>query len=1279
MTSVVEKDFVWKFIDEATDGIRQAQASMNEVLSIFKSSNSVLQESADSMASFGNKAQSATDQLNTAMNESKDSINKVKDSIDGLPNDKKINVQAEASEFIEKIKNSKETLKEIPKNVRTELIALAKEQGITNFDEKLKEIPKERQTELVAKIANNEAIDFKKELELIPKEHNTQLNGKGNQAPIHQFKNDIDEIPTQHNTVLDANPKGEPKIKGFVETLKGTAIGMGVYNAAMKVGTAVSEQFSDAVGRYDQLNRFPKVLENMGASATDANASVKTLSKGIDGLPTSLNEIESASMRFMPITNNANLAAKSALALNDALISSGATAQDASDGLKEWTEMLDEGKPKMMQWQELTRVMSPALQKVAKSFGITSGSTMELYKKLQSGQITMKQLNDKMLELDKGTKGFANSAHNATAGIGTAFTNLKIRITKAFADALKGFDSFVKQVSGRSIAQNINNLSLHFSDFGKKAKQAFSGLAPVVKAIMPVLTVFGSYIKGVFVGTIKPIQDVGKALSDMTKKIGKSKAINDVDKALKSLAKNKRGIEEVGKAVGMFGTILLSLMGVSKVISILKGLPASIIGIGKAIKTATSSIGIWKIAIALVITGFVELYKHSAKFRKFVNDILSAVKRFSKNFINGFKSAFSKVTKTFSKWGSDIGKLTQKAINGVKNFVTSGLNVINHFWSSTWNGISNFARSIWNGIVNFIKWYIKMCSTAIRTELNIISKVWNSIWNGIKSFTSFVWNGIKNAVSSAINFVSNIISTVLHAIQSIWNSIWNAISSFFSGIRNGLKNMASSSINWIHDTISSVLDKISSAWHSMWSGLSSFFGSIWSDIKKFAQDGINGVLHVINAGIDGIDAVWKFFTGHETSIHHLKPVHFSQGGIVNRHLSMVNDGAGSDWKELIETPSGELMMSNQRNAILPLEAGTRVYSGEETRSIMNALGVEHYANGGIVGDIKHYADGGIVGDLIDWGGHELKDLGSWIKDKWDAITKFLKHPLENTKAIISKAITKPLEALKNSNIVQLGKGVFNKLTQPIADWFKKGLQKAKDEHDAEVEYSGKGNPGGAGVQRWASVIDDAAKKMNVSLSGDQKARLLRQIATESGGNPTIKQQIQDINSAEGHPAQGLLQFIPSTFAHWAWNGHNDILNGEDQIMAAINALNHGGEGGWSNIGDGHGWASGTHLTSPDMAWLADNPEHNEFVINPYAPSARPLLQEAMHETNMAQPETTTQSSSSSNSENDIGERIIALLEAILAKDTNVELESNSDKLRKHDAQLLRMINLQKGM
>lgn len=1246
MSTVVEKEFVWRFVDEVTAGLRQAQSIMEQTLSIFRSAGVVANESTSGLENFGDSAKEMSEKIKNSTNDCKEDINKIKKSVDDLP-----------------------------KNKTTKIDTKANTEGINKAKEEIDKIPSKKTTTLNSKADTNNVKKFNNEVKLAPKERITKLLANAKTSVVNAFKRSVDEVPKEHTTTLKTNPTGESKIKSFGKTLKGTALGMGVYNAAMQVGSAVSNEFAGAISRYDTLNNYPKILESMGASANDANTSMKTLKNGVDGLPTSLDSVANASQRFLPMSKNANDAAKSALALNDAFLASGASSEDASRGLQQYTQMLSSGKVDMQSWRTLEETMPASLKKVSESFGVAGGSAQGLYQKLQSGQISMKELNQRFQELDKGTKGFHETAKTATGGIGTAFENMGNRMKAAIQEAIGGFDKFVQKLTGKSIAGNINDLTAKFSDFGKKAGEAFTSLGNNLKPLTPAFQALGSIIGSVFKGAVKPIQDIGKALGDMFKNVKSSKAFDDISKSLQGIAKHKKAIEDVGKAMGTFVTVLAGLKGTQSVIGILTKIPSAISGIGTAVKAVTKVFSPWQLAIAAIVTVFTQLYQHNAKFRKFVNDIVKAATDFAKKIPKYFNDAKKGVEKFFNgqlKWQKDFKKFVDDLVKNVKNM---GKDFKKHFDDMV-KTVENWGKSVFNAA----KKYINNVKDTISNVIKAVQNIWNSVWSAIKNFFGNIWNGIKSVASSAINAVKNVISNVIKSIQSVWNSIWSAIKDFVGNIWNGIKSTVNGAINAVQSVISSVLNTISSVWHSMWNSMSDFFGGIWDKIKGYAAKGINGVLDVINAGIDGIDAVWKFFTGKETSIHHLKPVKFAQGGIVERSLSMVNDGAGSNWKELIEEPDGNMFMANDRNAVLPLKPGTRVYSGEETHQIMSALGVEHYATGGIVGNdgIRHYKDGGIVNDVIDWGAHELKDFGSWIKDKWDAITKFLKHPIENTKAIISKAITGPLSKLDNSNMVDLGKGVFDKLTKPISDWFKKGLEDVKKKHDQDVEHGSGYFKGGSGVQRWASVIDKVAKDMGVHLSGDQKSRLLRQIATESGGDEKITQQISDVNSAAGHPAQGLLQFIPSTFAHWALPGHTNINSGYDQIMAAINCLNHGGEGGWSNIGNGHGWASGGHITGLDLAWIGDNPEHEEFVINPYAPSARPLLKQAMDRTQAVQPVSQTETASQEKHDS-YGERIIKLLEAILMKDNYVNLDDASQRLRNHDAQALRMTNMQRGV
>lgn len=116
-----------------------------------------------------------------------------------------------------------------------------------------------------------------------------------------------------------------------------------------------------------------------------------------------------------------------------------------------------------------------------------------------------------------------------------------------------------------------------------------------------------------------------------------------------------------------------------------------------------------------------------------------------------------------------------------------------------------------------------------------------------------------------------------------------------------------------------------------------------------------------------------------------------------------------------------------------------------------------------------------------------------------------------------------------------------------------------------------GNPAGDGVARWRKYIKRAASQMHTSVTGTEIAKIMSMISSESSGNPTITQQIQDVNSANGTPAQGLLQYVPSTFDAYAVKGHHKLLNGYDQLLALFNDSN------WrSDIHFGGGWGPSGH-------------------------------------------------------------------------------------------------------
>lgn len=167
--------------------------------------------------------------------------------------------------------------------------------------------------------------------------------------------------------------------------------------------------------------------------------------------------------------------------------------------------------------------------------------------------------------------------------------------------------------------------------------------------------------------------------------------------------------------------------------------------------------------------------------------------------------------------------------------------------------------------------------------------------------------------------------------------------------------------------------------------------------------------------------------------------------------------------------------------------------------------------------------------------------------------------------------------------------------------------------------------------------------------------MLTQINTESKGNPSA---IGGTDGLSDGRATGLLQFKPGTFRHWAISGHGNIMSGYDQILAAINCLNNGGEGGWGSFGiPGRGWATGGEITSQMLGWVGDNPQHHEFVLNPYATSAEPLLDKAFEATAQAQPATQGVNNSGNSKLDQMIDLLGKVLVAIESQDTDVYLDS----------------------
>ena len=301
------------------------------------------------------------------------------------------------------------------------------------------------------------------------------------------------------NKAKDSGEKAKQGASGFdkiKESIKNFSVGAVGFKLASSAMDLVSASLDKAINRFDTLERYPKVMKSLGFSAKDVANSTKELSDGIDGLPTTLDDVVKTTQKLTSMTGDLKTSTKLTLALNNAFLASGASTEDASRGLQQFSQMLSAGKVDMQSWKTLQETMPYALQKTAESFGFAGESAQkDFYSALLNGEITFKQFSKRLIELNQGTNGFAEMARKNSEGIQTSWNNIVNAFAKGIANVMKAFDDLSKAITGKSIAKNLDGLKAGVNGFFKFVTDGIRGLVPIVQSVNNVL------------GTLKPIFD----------------------------------------------------------------------------------------------------------------------------------------------------------------------------------------------------------------------------------------------------------------------------------------------------------------------------------------------------------------------------------------------------------------------------------------------------------------------------------------------------------------------------------------------------------------------------------------------------------------------------------------------------------------------------------------------------------------------------------------------------------------------------------------------------
>lgn len=717
---------------------------------------------------------------------------------------------------------------------------------------------------------------------------------------------------------------------------------------------------------------------------------------------------------------------------------------------------------------------------------------------------------------------------------------------KAFSDLLS---------SGKMTADQFNQLMIKASGDYKQNAKAFSQTSggAMHKLRAEWVTTQAKLAKPLLKVSSTGLNELSQALNNKDTQrglqmIAKGMANVAVDAAkfIGFLAKHQTTVKVFGTTIlglaaafkTMQGTVMAvdvvkhfaKLKGTAKIIELVT---RNVKTLGTAVKIATLGFNPWVMAIEAVVAGFTLLYKHSKKFRNFVNGLANDAKKGMKAVGKWFSSTFKSIAKAHQqsvKQQQRQNKINQRNWNNftraVNKTVTNAWKTIQRNSSNGWHSIERNAQ---RGTSRVGRWYQQLSKNTQRTITNMARnhpRTFGNMYRLIQDRTR-VWHDVVSGHWSDLGRdTGRLASDASRTNRSIFKSMYDDINDKTDG---GLGRVVSS---W-QSHMSSIGDAIKSAAKHAAQAMADLANLVLKPFKILIDDiqgGINWILDKVGAsklGGSWSAAIPTFATGTAGNADGLK----------KSTIGMVNDGAGSHWREMYSYKGHVGMFPNKRNFITFLPKGMSILNGEDSHKLMNMMGLPHFANG--------------IGDFFS-------GILSKSEDILENVDKILEHPIEFAKSVFDKFTSHIHTNIKFA--ASLVKNVPSYVAKQIGNWIKKQF--------ATLE-----NPGGAGVARWRPYIIRAFKQLGVEPAEWKVAKLLRQIQTESGGNPLAWQGIHDVNSG-GNEARGLLQFAGSTWAADALPGHKDWRNGYNEILAAIAVLERGGEGGWGNVGNGHGWANG---------------------------------------------------------------------------------------------------------
>lgn len=802
----------------------------------------------------------------------------------------------------------------------------AKQKGLTKQAE-LSERAMDEQRKVVALMADefgdsaDETEDARKELTKLERQSklsDKQLEGLTKTTDVAGKEiDDLGDQATKSGRSIDGFKDRVSKTTGVVSNLgKGVAFMAkgAVFGAFATVGSKavnmVSDSLDDAISRIDTLNNSDRAFSNMGFSAEETKKAMDNLQGAIKGLPTGLDGAVKGVQLLAGSTEDVGKSTEIFKAMNDGILGFGGNAEMVDNAIVQLSQSFSNGKVDAETWNSMINSgLGPTLNAMAKQMGKTTG---ELKSGLSDGSISVKDFQDRLIELDKngggGIKSLNQIAKDSTKGISTSISNAKTAVTRGVADMITNLNDGLAK-------NNLPTLSDMISNAGARAEAVFKKIGTIIPQVLGAIAPVVNKAIGVF----KNLFTVFAENNDAKKY---SKALFDLDKIIpmEVLAKAKQRVIQVKNIFnGIFATgekqekslNILKMTGmtdetIDKIRNFtgdIKKLIGSIFGNEKADDDMLKRLGLKpddiakikkvvediKIYFGAVFTNIQQMLEVAIEIAK---GVFSTLAPYVIPIISKIVKALGDIGKSLTLFWEQNGKQIIQAIKNFFVFIQPVVKIVMTLMMSFIDNVIGLVKGLLNAIQGAIKIFTglftgdfsKMWEGVKQLFWGSIQAVWNwiqilffkrilegvkglwtgfsgsikGLWESTKTFftegISKTWDKLVNWVVNLLGKVGNLKTTFGNFIQNMWNSVKN----FFS---NGVGDTWNKVVGWVKNIFNKATE--------LKNKVSNVIGNLWNGIKDTFRRGIDTVFNwfselptkMKNAIIGGKNAIVDAFKG----------------------------------------------------------------------------------------------------------------------------------------------------------------------------------------------------------------------------------------------------------------------------------------------------------------------------------------------------------------------------------------------------------------------------------